>query len=236
VSSFRRLLVVGWFVPVLTAAQAGRATATEVFHKKLFVSWQQSSLSGVPVSYSQSNPNGFSTTPVRSSSSGGALGIGGSWVGSDHWLFQLAFDRASGSFSDWRVRNRTIAFNSVDMTLGYATAGDVSFVPYFTFAPGWYTQSEFKEYNFANSAAGPDESAYEAMEKYDYYMGYAIGLKVGFAKYLALNGELRWYSEDTGSGSGSCGTNCYVIDVSDRPPPKKYGSRTSIGLQVYFWK
>jgi hypothetical protein len=229
---------IGGAVPAAAATQGATSTAVAVFHKKLFVSYQQASISGVPISYSQANPNGFGTTPVRSSGSGSAIGIGGSWVGRDHWLVQLAYDRASASFTDWRVRNRSIAFSSVDFTIGYATDGPVTFVPYFSFAPGWYSQSEFKKFDFGSEsgAAGPGDWAYEAMEKLDYIIGLAVGMKVGFAKYFAVNGEMRWYKEDQGGGSGSCGTNCYLIDVTDRPPPEKYGSRTSLGMQVYFWK
>jgi hypothetical protein len=219
------------------AAASPAHAATEVFHKKLFISYQQASLSGVPISYMQGNPNGANDGhTAKSSGSGSAFGIGGSWLLRDHWLLQLAFDRAAASFSDWRVRNRSLAFSSVDFTIGYATSGPVTVVPYLTAAPGWYSQSEFKEFDFSNSSPGPDESDYESMDKFDYDFAAALGVKVGFAKYFALNGEMRWYKEDTGGGGGSCGQNCTVIDVSDRPPAKSYGSRVSFGVQLYWWK
>lgn len=228
-------------VPFLLGAQPApkppsTPAATAVFHKKLFISYQQASLSGVPISYLQGISGVFDERTAKSSGSGSALGFGISWVGNDHWLLQLAYDRASASFTDWRVRNRSIAFSSVDFTIGYATDGPVTFVPYVSASPGWYSQSEFKEYNFNSSTPGMDDSAFEAMEKFDYDFGFALGMKVGFAKYFALNGEMRWYKEDTGGGGGSCGQNCTVIDVTDRPPAQSYGSRASFGLQLYWWK
>jgi hypothetical protein len=219
------------------ANSSSARSAIDVFHKKLFISYQQASLSGVPISYAQGNPNGINDDrTAKSSGTGSALGIGGSWILRDHWLVQLAYDRASASFSDWRVRNRSLAFSSVDFTVGYATNGPVSLVPYLTVAPGWYSQSEFKEYDFNSASPGPDESDYESMDKFDYDFGFAIGMKLGLARYFALNGEMRWYKEDTGGGGGSCGPNCTVIDVSDRPPAKSYGSRASFGVQIYWWK
>ncbi|MEA3247799.1 MAG: hypothetical protein U9Q74_16740 [Gemmatimonadota bacterium] len=215
-----------------TAPDASRATARDVFHKAFFASWQAASISGVPMSHASNDPNG--ATMVRSSGSGSAVGLGASWLlGDDRWLLQLAFDRAWASLSDWRVHNRTVAFNSVDMTVGYALPGAVAFVPYVTIAPGWYTQSDFRKFQFTPGASGPGDDAYEAMRDFDYYFGYAIGAKVAFARRFALTAESRWYREDSGGNSG-CGENCIVIHTGPPPPPpERYGARTSIGLQVY---
>lgn len=213
-------------------AQTTESTAREVFHKALFVSYQSAQLSGVPISYAPGNANGLGGDRVKSSGTGSALGVGASWLlGDDRWLLQLGYDRASASFTDWRVSNRTIAFNSVDMTVGYALRGTVSVVPYLTVAPGWYTQSDFKKYSFTEGATGPGDDAYEALDDYDYYFAYSVGAKVAFARHFAVTAESRWYGEDTGGG---CGFNCIEIRPDNAPPPERYGRRTSIGLQLYW--
>jgi hypothetical protein len=209
--------------------------AVDVFHKAFFVSANQVSVSGVPISYERNNPNGIGSVPASSSGSGTGftVGVSGVFGASDRWLLQLDWDYASAKLSDWRVKDRAVAFNSIDMTVGYATHGPVSLVPFVFFAPGWYSQSGYKEYNFNTPTPGPDSSAYEALQRMDYNIAMGLGLKAGFAKYFAVTGEMRWYHEDTGGGGGSCGPNCTVIDVSDRPPAKRYGMRTALGVQVY---
>jgi hypothetical protein len=210
--------------------------AVDVFHKAWFVSANQVSMSGVPISYERSNPNGIGSVPASSSGSGTGftVGVSGVFGNNDNWLLQLDWDYASAKLSDWRVKNRAVAFNSIDFTVGYATHGPVSLVPFVFFGPGWYSQSGYKEYNFNSPTPGPDSSAYEALQRMDYNMALGFGLKAGFAKYFALTGEMRWYKEDTGGGSGSCGPNCTVIDVGEHAPAKRYGMRTAVGVQLYF--
>lgn len=179
-------------------AQDRGAAAATVFHKRFFVSYQSATLRDVLLD------NGFETgTPVKADGTGGsALGAGASWLLSDNrFLLQVAYDRAAAKFGD-----RTLALNSVDFTVGYAFRWPVPVVPYFTFGPGWYKPQKYTDYT--SSAA--------------------LGVKVGFLNYFALNAELRNYWEDTGGG---CGTNCYYVNA---PKPKDYATRASMGLQVYF--
>lgn len=215
---------------VATAQEPG-AAARAVFHRAWFISAQTASMSGVPVSYDRGNANGIGTVPSKAAGSGMAFGAGVSGLfGNNRLLLQLAYDQAETKLTDWRVKDRPVSFSSVDMTIGVATHGPVALVPYFSFAPGWYRQTGYKEFDF-NAPFGADSSGYEALERFDYNVGFALGIKAGFAKYFALNAESRWYTEDT--GGSACGGNPNCIDLTDRPPAKRYGRRTSVGLQVY---
>lgn len=226
----------------LDAQTLGDAADPRFFHKRFYVYALAASHDGVPVSFERV-PAGGGLVPeeeVESGSSGLAWGGGFSLEGLDRsFLFEIGFDRMSGSFTDWRVRDRRIGFNQIDFTFGWVLRRAVALAPYVSMGFGWYDQDDdYRDLsdpeNFGLdplSELGPGH--YEAMEdlSYDLISG-ALGLKVGLLRHLALRGEVRMYAESSGGG-GSCGTNCIVIDVSERADPQRLGFRTAVGLQLH---
>lgn len=231
------------------SATSARGQATKgapdprFFNKRFYVYVLSASHNGVPVSYDYvdaTTSSGFPQTEVHSSSSGVALGGGFSWEGLGRpFLFEIGFDHITGSFTDWRVRDRRIGFNQIDLSIGYVLRTAVSLAPYMAFGLGWYHQSEYvdpRDYDIFSTPPGEFPApVYEAMDDVNYsLLSGALGLKVGLLRYVSLRSEIRWYWEGSGGGGGSCGPNCIVVDVSDRGPVQQLGRRASAGLQLHF--
>jgi hypothetical protein len=238
-TGFRAVLAAHFALVILAApfagAQNNRAAAADIFHKKFFVSYQAATLSNVAVSYEFNGANNPPGDVEKLKGTGGkAFGAGFSILGRDKFLFQVAYDRAAATFATWLDPDRTIAFHSIDFTFGYAFPGRVVLVPYGTVGLGWYRQSSWNDPRDFSVNEDVHRSFYEAMQGNDYTVSAAFGAKVGFLRYFALTGEVRSYFEDT--GGGACGGNPNCIDLTDRPKPKDYALRTSVGLQVYVWR
>jgi hypothetical protein len=227
-----QVLALGAFLApsAVAIAQSNRTAAEETFHKRYFVSYQTATITDVPVARQSLSSSAEGTDGTG----GAAFGAGVSFVGGGRWLFQLAYDRAAAKFSTWLDADRTIAFHSVDMTVGYSlsSSGPVAVVPFFTFAPGWYRQSSWNDPRDFDIHDTQHKSSYEGLQGYDYTIALAIGAKIGVLKRFALTAEMRKYNED--QGGGACGATPNCIDLTDRPPAEKYATRTSVGLQFYF--
>ena len=227
------------FLTLLPSAASGQKKP-HIFHRRYFVSYETALLRNVLIYSTAGDSDRLNRS--RGTAFGVGISFAGEAKGSPPILFQLAYDRASVTFTDSLVSfsgcpdrfdvgscprpRATVALHSFDVTFGYVFRGFIPVVPLLTLGAGVYHQQPYPNSQYAHYN-----------KKGLHYPGsVGLGLKVGFLRHFALTGVTRGYWEKfSGPTSGCSGNVCVIYEGKLSTPPALFlGRRTSVGLQWYF--
>lgn len=238
-----RSLVVTVLFGMVGARSAGAQSSGQVerpYPEGFFVTAGGGKLLGFPMSYGPEYLDRFPSVDADERGYGsdsfvGVLGGGVNFLRPGKSLgLRIEADLSRGTFSDWRVEDRSVIFFLLSFDLGWKPSTQAPVELFGGFSAGMLHQSEHAEYVPAPDPADTDYGYLnEFLQQTDYLIAFGLGASVAVGHGFALRTDIKIQRKDEG-GCGGGGGNVVVVCDGDSPPAPSLGNRWTLGVLRYF--